>query len=965
MEKRKHKIAFFSKGDNKFLDDIAETLSERYDIKNIVISNNQKLSNMDKWMSWADICWFEWCDNLLAYASKLDLAREKIIVCRLHSYEAFTDYPAQVNWDNVDKLVFVSEGLQKYTVENFKINKEITAVIPNGINIQKWRFRQRHSGFNVAYVGYINYKKGPMLLLQTFKAIYDRDRRYKFYLAGQYQDPRYLLYFKQMIKELGLENNFYFDGWQKDIDKWLEDKDYILCSSVLESQNMSVMQAMAKGIKPVIHNFAGAKGIYPDRYLWNTIEAAVSMVTENRYDSQEYREFIQQNYSFASQIKEINCMLEALLKNKSKIDSFNYQAYWSKRLDNNFNIEGVGYMGLGEIYNKFLYRTRLDLLDNVINSLFKDIYNGRILELGPGTGIFTEFFKNKGARSYEGIDISEKSVKELSLRYPYYIFNHGDICENSSYRNDYDLILAADVLLCITGNVQYTQTVQNIAKHLSTDGIFISFDPVSTINKKSESPHMAIRDRGYVIKTFMQNGLELVGVLPVTYFMNYPFDSDIAGSNSNKAIELFNSICDLFTDKAISPEDKIDIGEYLLLRDRVLMHSWGAGLSEKLMIFKKSESSININIDSKAIYDMEVMDSRIRDISLKLQQKEILKTDKFLKINTLLCSLDTKEQTPFGYFQKPLDKFIPYFYRDFDLYDFNNAQIMLGRRDKTVSGYELIEFVLNSTQNSKLVLNNIWYNEMENRFILPEEMKKSQNINKIIELCKEVLTCDLNFYNRIGGFIFDPATKEDVRNNYTAYMWERGIPASEFLPLLTYLKIAERYLFASDFINEESYVLEAPCGFGYGAAYLSKICRHVEALDIADENIAFSKQAFNRKNINWRNGDVTRLPYDADTFDIYVSYEVFEHLPVDTALCHIKEGYRVLKKSGKLLISTPNRLMRKNIKNPFHIKEYDFSEFNSILKKVFKSVEFYSVRGFKVEKGMNEDAYVMIAVCEK
>ena len=47
-------------------------------------------------MIWADICWFEWCDELVAYGSKLSIAKEKRIICRLHSYEAFTDLPANV-----------------------------------------------------------------------------------------------------------------------------------------------------------------------------------------------------------------------------------------------------------------------------------------------------------------------------------------------------------------------------------------------------------------------------------------------------------------------------------------------------------------------------------------------------------------------------------------------------------------------------------------------------------------------------------------------------------------------------------------------------------------------------------------------------------------------------------------------------------------------------------------------------
>lgn len=314
QDKDKAKIVFFSKGDNKFISDILNKLTDQFETKLVTVASAQDYKLMDQWMEWSDISWFEWCDDLIAYGSKLGLAGQRKIICRLHSYEAFTYYPSRVNWCNVDKLIFVSNDIQKYVTENFKIKKEITAVIPNGVNLVNLTYRQRSPGFKVAYVGYINYKKGPMLLLHAFKSIYDADNRYRLYIAGIYQDPRYRLYFDQMLKEFGLENNFFFEGWQADIDKWLEDKDYIICSSVLESQNMSVMQAMAKGIKPVIHNFAGAKGIYPDKYVWNTIGEAVAMVTDRNYTSEEYRTFIENNYTIDKQIEMIKDILNVLLK---------------------------------------------------------------------------------------------------------------------------------------------------------------------------------------------------------------------------------------------------------------------------------------------------------------------------------------------------------------------------------------------------------------------------------------------------------------------------------------------------------------------------------------------------------------------------------------------------------------------------------------------------------------------------
>lgn len=289
------KIAFFVKeGLDSFINDVYDGISCELEKKKIVV---KEYSQIDEGMKWADICFFEWCDELIIYASKLPLAFEKKIIVRLHSYEAFTGMPNKVNMNNVDKIIFVSEFIRNYSIKKFKMDKNKTVVIPNGIKLENYKFRKRTPGFDIAYVGYINYKKGPMLLMQTFKEIHDFDGRFKLYMAGVFQDERDVLYFKQMIREMHLEKSIIYDGWQDDIDSWLDDKDYILCTSLLESQNMSVMQAMAKGIKPIIHNFVGAREIYDGEFIFNTPKEAVNVLMAE-YDSLKYRRFIEERYDY-------------------------------------------------------------------------------------------------------------------------------------------------------------------------------------------------------------------------------------------------------------------------------------------------------------------------------------------------------------------------------------------------------------------------------------------------------------------------------------------------------------------------------------------------------------------------------------------------------------------------------------------------------------------------------------------
>ncbi|MDD9271806.1 glycosyltransferase [Paenibacillus sp. GCM10023248] len=308
LRTQKERLVFFVKpGMDSFLDSVINELKQDFHTRKIIVTSDKQI---EEGLKWCDVAWFEWCDDLITYGSNHPIANKKKIICRLHSYEAFTDYIHQVNWTNIYKVIFVAEHIRKYVLSQQKLLKiESTIVIPNGVDIDFHTFKERRTGFRIAYVGYINYKKGPMILLHSFKAIHDFDNRYKLYIAGKFQDPRYVLYFNQMIEEFGLQGSVIYEGWQENVEVWLEDKNYILSTSLLESQSMSLMEAMIKGIKPLIHNFVGAREIYPSSYIWNTFDDLVQIVKSQSYNSFEYRNYIVNNFNLKHRILQIKCLL--------------------------------------------------------------------------------------------------------------------------------------------------------------------------------------------------------------------------------------------------------------------------------------------------------------------------------------------------------------------------------------------------------------------------------------------------------------------------------------------------------------------------------------------------------------------------------------------------------------------------------------------------------------------------------
>jgi|GEM_PF-3590801 len=306
------RLAFIVRHDlDQFLDDITRELVPDYEVRKFVVNGS---SGVDEALEWGDICWFEWCNDPLIYGSKHPLARRKKLICRLHRYEAFSGFPQQVMWENVDRLILVTNHLQHVldgTLFGLTDRVEIE-VIQNGLNLSDFPVREREHGFNLAYIGYLHLRKNPMMLLQIVEQLVRRDERYQLFLAGKFQDPVAHLYWEHMVQQMGLEDHIHFDGWQDKIAAWLEDKDYVVSTSIHESFGYAIAEGMARGIKPVVHNFPFAREIWAEEMLFNTVAEAVEMIMSKDYASHAYRGFIECHYSLERQMERTRALLDAL-----------------------------------------------------------------------------------------------------------------------------------------------------------------------------------------------------------------------------------------------------------------------------------------------------------------------------------------------------------------------------------------------------------------------------------------------------------------------------------------------------------------------------------------------------------------------------------------------------------------------------------------------------------------------------
>ena len=305
IKSKRPKVAFFCGGDGMtFLDEIIEFTKNRFEIS---LFKGQTKEELYELMKWSDISWFEWCTNLAAIGSKQPKVCKNII--RLHRYEAYEQWPQLVNWANIDTLVtvgnsFVMDALLR-RVPYIESQTNI-ATIPNGVNLEKFAFTNRPRGKNIAFLSNLRMVKNPAFVLQCMQKLHYIDPEYRLFFGGLFQDEALEQYLRHTVDNLGLRNVVFFDGRQENVSSWLEDKHYIVSTSIIESQGMGLLEAMSCGLKPVVHNFPGASQIFPSGFLFNIAEEFCEHILSEKYEPYSYRRFVQENYLLKNQLAGIN-----------------------------------------------------------------------------------------------------------------------------------------------------------------------------------------------------------------------------------------------------------------------------------------------------------------------------------------------------------------------------------------------------------------------------------------------------------------------------------------------------------------------------------------------------------------------------------------------------------------------------------------------------------------------------------
>lgn len=169
--------------------------------------------------------------------------------------------------------------------------------------------------------------------------------------------------------------------------------------------------------------------------------------------------------------------------------------------------------------------------------------------------------------------------------------------------------------------------------------------------------------------------------------------------------------------------------------------------------------------------------------------------------------------------------------------------------------------------------------------------------------------------------------------------------------------------------------LDLGCGLGRHSIYFAKKGFEVNSVDLSDYGINHLKKWAKEEklNIDMSVCDMLNLPYDNDTFDCMIAYNVIYHTDTEGFIRALKEITRVLKSKGELFLTLISkdtwsyqradqykRIDNNTILRNEHETEMDVPHFYvdiEDIKKLFVDFDFVKIPVEQAEYNMENTEY--------
>lgn len=221
--------------------------------------------------------------------------RDKRLIVRVHRYEVTTDFPFAIDMERFAAGVVIVPWVGRALVQKFGWPAEKIVYIPNYVNSRYYR-RPKLPGaeFTLGIVGITPDLKRLDLALDLLAALRSVDLRYSLRVRGQLPtehlhwatNPRISEQWGSILFRLRtdpmLRNAVAFDEPGRDMAAWFEGIGVILSTSDLEGSHVALAEGVASGALPIARPWPGVRTLWPEEFVFDSIEAAAERVLRAR-----------------------------------------------------------------------------------------------------------------------------------------------------------------------------------------------------------------------------------------------------------------------------------------------------------------------------------------------------------------------------------------------------------------------------------------------------------------------------------------------------------------------------------------------------------------------------------------------------------------------------------------------------------------------------------------------------------
>ncbi|MBW4615765.1 MAG: class I SAM-dependent methyltransferase [Desmonostoc vinosum HA7617-LM4] len=164
-------------------------------------------------------------------------------------------------------------------------------------------------------------------------------------------------------------------------------------------------------------------------------------------------------------------------------DDYDAGRYWRDRLSKyGKSIRGVGDESLSENDNHKAYAEAAKIFIDYLLKQNVDFNTARVLEIGCGTGFYTQILFDLGVKNYLGVDITDVLFPQLQQKFTDFKFIKKDITTDN-ISGEFDLVVMIDVIQHIVKESKFQSAMNQVKSHLSNNGVFL-IAPLLKIKKR-------------------------------------------------------------------------------------------------------------------------------------------------------------------------------------------------------------------------------------------------------------------------------------------------------------------------------------------------------------------------------------------------------------------------------------------------------------------------------------------------